>query len=82
MIIRLLCVSTGAIPEKLALREFIDWLQTKGCLYSRQDIIRLNRFFFFPVETRPLSPISRYPRKILKSKILAYSDLGLASSAQ
>ncbi len=40
----LLCVSTEAIPEKLALREFIDWLQTKGSLYSRQDIIRLNRF--------------------------------------
>ncbi len=31
--IRLLCVSTEAIPEKLALRELIDWLQTKGSLY-------------------------------------------------
>ncbi len=50
IIIRLLCVSTGAIPEKLALRELIDWLQTKGSLYSRQDIIRLYRF---SVETRP-----------------------------
>ena len=37
---------------KLALREFIDWLQTKRSLYSQQDIIRLNRF---PVETRPMS---------------------------
>ncbi len=50
IIIRLLCVSTGAIPEKLALHEFIDWLQTKGSLYSRQDIIQLNRF---SVETHP-----------------------------
>ncbi len=47
IIIRLLCVSTEAI---LALRDLIDWLQTKGSLYSRQDIIRLNRF---SVETRP-----------------------------
>ncbi len=52
IIIRILCVSTEAIPEKLALRELIDWLQTKGSLYSRQDISRLNRF---SVETRPLT---------------------------
>ncbi len=60
---RLLCVSTGAIPKKLALLEIIDWLQTKGSLYSRQD---LNRF---SVETHPMQylqilyrPIARYPK--------------------
>ncbi len=44
---RLLRVSTGAIPEKLALREFIDWLQTKGFepLYSKISI--------FPTRFKP-----------------------------
>ncbi len=45
---QLLCVSTGAFLEKLDLHEFIDWIQTKGSLYSRQD---LNHF---SVETCPL----------------------------
>ena len=49
---RLLCVSTEAIPEKLALCEFIDWLETKGSLYSRQDIIRLNRFLWKHAQSR------------------------------
>ncbi len=60
---RLLCVSTGGILEKLALRELIDWLQTKGYLYSGQDIIRLNRF---SVETRLLTQYEPWFIKLLQ----------------